>query len=289
MQLDGEVKATRRVGFRLLGFSPEIPADGLDLSVNGVPVFVRGAVWTPPDLVTMAPAETELRALLERVRDAGMNMLRVVGTAAYESATFHDLCDELGILVWQDLMFANLDYPGDDPDFRLGVEREARQVLAGLAGRPSLTVVCGNSEVEQQPAMLGLDPALGRGELWESVLPAIVAEAGADCAYVRSTPCGGVLPFDPGHGLAHYFGVSGYFRPLEDARRAEVRFASECLAFANVPDDVERSGAPPALESRRPARRRHGMGSRRRLGFRRCPRSLPDPALRRRPDPAAPL
>ena len=239
VEVSGKVLATRRVGFRVLGYSPEIPTDGLDLSVNGVPVFVRGAVWTPPDLITMAPAESELRALLERVRDAGMNMLRVVGTAAYESPAFHDLCDELGILVWQDLMFANLDYPGDDPDFRLGAEREARQVLEGLAGRPSLAVLCGNSEVEQQPAMMGLDPSLGRGELWETVLPAIVAESGADCAYVRSTPCGGALPFHPDQGLAHYFGVSGYFRPLEDARRAEVRFASECLAFANVPDHVE--------------------------------------------------
>jgi beta-mannosidase len=239
IELDGQTVATRRVGFRSLTCAADIVTDGLDLHVNGVPVFARGAVWTPPDLVTMAPGSETLRALLERVRDAGMNMLRVVGTGAYESPAFHDLCDELGILVWQDLMFANLDYPGDDPDFRAGVVREAREVLAGLAGRPSLAVVCGNSEVEQQPAMMGLDPALGRGELWESVLPAVVAESGAHCAYVRSTPCGGTLPFHPGRGVTHYFGVSGYFRPVEDARRAEVRFATECLAFANVPDHVE--------------------------------------------------
>jgi beta-mannosidase len=100
-------------------------------------------------------------------------------------------------------------------------------------------VVCGNSEVEQQPAMMGLDPALGRGELWETVLPDVVAESGADCAYVRSTPCGGTLPFHPAEGVTHYFGVSGYFRPVQDARRAAVRFASECLAFANVPDHTD--------------------------------------------------
>ncbi len=239
LKLEGESVARRRVGFRSLSWAADIPRDGLDLAVNGVPVFARGAVWTPSDLVSLAPPEAELRRLLEHVRDAGMNMLRVVGTGAYESAAFHDLCDELGILVWQDLMFANLDYPIADPDFAAAVEREARQVLDGLAGRPSLAVVCGNSEVEQQAAMLGLEPALGRGELWEELMPRVVADSRADCAYVRSTPCGGDLPFHPDVGLAHYFGVSGYFRPLDDARRAEVRFAAECLAFANVPDEVD--------------------------------------------------
>jgi beta-mannosidase len=109
LELDGEPVMTRRVGFRDLSWSPEIAEAGLELRVNGVPLFARGAVWTPPDLIGMAPGAEELRRLLERVRDAGMNMLRIPGTAAYESPRFHDLCDELGILVWQDLMFANLD------------------------------------------------------------------------------------------------------------------------------------------------------------------------------------
>ncbi|MGI8506813.1 MAG: glycoside hydrolase family 2 protein [Solirubrobacteraceae bacterium] len=239
IELAGTRVATRRVGFRSLSWSGEVAEHGLDLQINDVPVFIRGAVWTPADLVSMAPADGDLRALLQRVRDGGMNMLRVVGTGAYEAPAFHDLCDELGILVWQDFMFANLDYPTEDPEFLDVVTREARQVLAGIAGRPSLAVVCGNSEVEQQPAMMGLDPALGRGDLWEEALPRLVSESAADCAYVRSTPCGGDLPFHPAQGVTHYFGVSGYFRPTDDARRAEVRFASECLAFANVPDEVE--------------------------------------------------
>ncbi len=68
-------------------------------------------MWTPIDPIGLAPSEDELRAELNRVRDAGMNMLRLPGTGAYETSAFHDLCDELGILVWQDFMFANLDYP----------------------------------------------------------------------------------------------------------------------------------------------------------------------------------
>jgi beta-mannosidase len=229
----------RAVGFRTLAFAPDIPTSGLDLRVNDVPIFVRGAVWTPMDLVSLAPTARELRRVLETLRDAGMNMLRVVGTGAYESLTFHDLCDELGILVWQDLMFSNLDYPTEDPEFRRLIDREAREEIGRVAGRPSLAVVCGNSEVEQQPAMMGLDPGLGRGPFWEHALPGVVAESGADCAYVRSTPCGGDLPFHPDQGITHYFAVSGYFAEPAAARRSEVRFAAECLAFANVPDVVE--------------------------------------------------
>jgi beta-mannosidase len=236
---DGETVACRRVGFRALGWADDIARDGVDLHVNDVPVWVRGAVWTPPDLVSMAPGEAQLRGLLKHVRDAGMNMVRVVGTGAYESPAFFDCCDELGILVWQDLMFANLDYPVSDPEFREGVLREAGDVLATVAGRACLAVVCGNNEVEQQPAMMGLDPQLGRHSLWDEELAALVQRSGAGCAYVRSTPCGGALPFHANAGVTHYFGVSGYFEPPAAARRADVRFAAECLAFANVPEEVE--------------------------------------------------
>ncbi len=173
-----------------------------------------------------------------------MNMLRLPGTSAYETSTFHDLCDELGILVWQDFMFANFDYPIADEHFRATVTREASDVLGALGGRPSLAVVCGNSEVEQQVAMLGLDPSLGRGELFGELLPGLVRESGVDALYVPSAPCGGELPFRADRGIANYYGVGGYRRPLEDARRAGVRFAAECLAFSNVPCETAGEETP---------------------------------------------
>ncbi|MEA2404420.1 MAG: beta-mannosidase, partial [Thermoleophilaceae bacterium] len=219
----------RRVGFRALDWPEDVESDGLALRVNGASVFARGALWTPVE-------DHELRPTLERVSSAGMNMLRLPGIGVYETDAFHDLCDELGILVWQDFMFANMDYPVADEGFRAAVEAEARQLLASVAGRPSLAVLCGNSEVEQQVAMLGLDPEMGRGELFGELLPSLVRESGAGVPYVPSAPCGGDLPFRPGSGVANYFGVGAYRRPLDDARRAGVRFASECLAFANVPD-----------------------------------------------------
>ncbi len=228
-----------RVGFRALapGAGDHDPAEeGLDLRVNGVSVFARGAIWTPVDPVGLAPAEADLRDALETARAGGLNMVRLAGTGVYESDTFHDLCDELGVLVWQDFMFANLDYPLADDGFRETVEREAADVVGRLAGRPSVAVLCGNSEVEQQAAMLGLDPALGRGELFGELLPAAAEAGGSDAVYLPSAPCGGELPFRTDRGVANYFGVGAYLRPLTDARRAAVRFASECLAFANVPD-----------------------------------------------------
>ena len=222
-----------RVGFRML----EAEGDpGLALSVNGRPIFCRGANLLP-DAIDVDLRGDQLRRLLELVRDAGMNMIRLSGVGVYGSDELYGLCDELGILVWQDFPFASLDYPADDEVFRRAVVHEARGFLASAGGHPALAVLCGNSEVEQQVAMLGLDAGLGRGRLFDEVLPGIARELAVDAEYLPSSPTGGDLPFIPAAGVAHYFGVGAYRRPVNDARRAEVRFASECLAFANVPGD----------------------------------------------------
>ncbi|MHB1570732.1 MAG: glycoside hydrolase family 2 protein, partial [Solirubrobacteraceae bacterium] len=226
-----------RVGFRTIQSPGCVESDGLQLHVNGVPVFVRGAVWTPPDLRAPDCGREILAPILERVVAAGMNMLRVHGTSTYESDAFYELCDELGILVWQDFMFANMDYPDADPSFMAAAQREAGAELQRLGHRPSLAVLCGSSEVDQQVAMLGLDRELAHGPLQRELLPRLVREAELDLPYVPSAPCGPELPFRYDRGVANYFGVGAYLRPLADARLAAVAFASECLAFANVPDD----------------------------------------------------
>jgi beta-mannosidase len=234
----GERIGLGATGFRALSPGPGFDADrdALALAVDGVPVFARGAVWTPV-------GEDDVGPTLRTLRDAGANMVRLPGIGVPETPAFWDACDELGLLVWQDFSFANLDYPIADEAFRARVIDEARALLATVVGRPSLAVLCGNSEVEQQAAMFGVEPALGRGELFGELLPALAREAGADVAYVPSAPCGGALPFHPGTGVANYFGVGGYRRPLSDARTAGVRFAAECLALANVPDGDVAPGA----------------------------------------------
>ncbi|MBK5305576.1 MAG: hypothetical protein JJD92_02695 [Frankiaceae bacterium] len=224
-----------RVGFRTIE-TPELEREGLALKVNGVPVFVRGAVWVPPELGT--GGRDDVPSMLSAVAAGGMNLLRVAGTGCYETADFWAGCDERGILVWQDLMFANFDYPAEDETFAEQVVDEVATVLSGAAGSPSLAVVCGGSEVEQQVAMLGLDPALGRGPLFRELLPDLVRRSGVDAAYVPSSPTGGELPMRPSEGIAHWFGVGGYRRPLADTRGAQVRFAAECLALSNVPGEA---------------------------------------------------
>jgi beta-mannosidase len=99
-----------------------------------------------------------------------------------------------------------------------------------------LAVLCGNSEVSQQAAMLGLPRDLWSNAFFDNDLPAIVSELRPDVRYLVSTPSGGTLPFNVRAGVTHYYGVGAYKRPLEDARRCGVRFATECLAFSHVPD-----------------------------------------------------
>jgi beta-mannosidase len=208
---------------------------GFTVRVNDLPVFCRGACWTNANVTTLQGTPESYRHLLTLARDAGMNMLRIGGTMAYESDAFHDLCDELGIMVWQDFMFSNMDYPAADALFMESVRREATQLLARLRRHPSLAVLCGNSEVEQQAAMLGLDRALWKNALFSGLLPDLCASMLPEVFYSPSSPMGGALPFRVNSGVSHYYGVGAYLRPLDDARRAGVRFTSECLGFANVP------------------------------------------------------
>jgi beta-mannosidase len=222
-----------RVGFRTVALSTT--DGGFGLSVNGVPVFCRGACWTPLDVASLTATPEAYREALLAVRDAGMNMIRVGGTMVYEADDFHDLCDELGIFVWQDFMFANMDYPDQDPAFLAAVEEESRQVLSRLQARPSLAVFCGNSEGEMQAAFWGAPRTLWSSALFTERLPALSESLCPDVPYWPSSASGGGFPNQVNTGTASYYGVGAYLRPLEDARRSEVRFASECLAFANVP------------------------------------------------------
>lgn len=235
-EIDGVSIDLGRTGFRRIAVDRGADGQGFGLIVNDIPVFARGACWTSADPVGLSDAREIYAPLLTRMREAGMNMVRVGGTMLYEGDAFYELCDELGLMVWQDFMFAGFDYPAEDEAFRAGVAREARQFLSRTQGAPSLAVLCGGNETAQQAAMFGLPAATWSSALFDDLLPDIARALRPDVPYVPNTPWGGALPFVPDAGVSHYYGVSAYMRPLDDARRAHVRFASECLCFANVPE-----------------------------------------------------
>lgn len=235
-EIEGQTISLGRVGFRTIEIDRDSDGEGFGLIVNGVPVFCRGALWTNADLIGLPGTREAYEPLIARAREANMNMLRLGGTMTYETRAFYDLCDENGLLVWQDFMLANFDYPAADPVFVDTVRQEARQVLTMIGAAPSLAVLCGGSEVAQQAAMMGLPKAAWSNVIFDEVLASESANARPDVTYVPNTPHGGTLPFEPRRGICHYYGVSAYMRPIEDARSAQVRFAAECLGFANVPD-----------------------------------------------------
>ncbi|MBB5277369.1 beta-mannosidase [Rhizobium rosettiformans] len=235
LAIDGRLHSLGLVGFRRIEVDHDEDGKGFGLKVNGVPVFCRGAVWTNADILRLPGTAEAYAPWLALAAEANMNMIRIGGTMTYETADFFRLCDRLGIMVWQDLMFANFDYPTSDEAFARKAVSEVDMLLGRLQGHPSLAVVAGGSEVFQQGAMLGLPERIWKGEFFTDALAHVVRDRRPDVAYVPNSPYGGSMPFVPNEGVGHYYGVGAYQRPLEDARRAKVRFAAECLAFAHVP------------------------------------------------------
>ncbi|HYE13255.1 MAG TPA: hypothetical protein VD968_02315, partial [Pyrinomonadaceae bacterium] len=176
-------EAATRVGLRTLELrqKPDEWGKSFEFVVNGVPVFARGGNWIPADSFPTRVTRERYRELLTSARDANMNMLRVWGGGIYEADDFYDLCDELGLLVWQDFMFACSMYPGDR-EFLDNVRAEAVDNIKRLRNHPSIVLWCGNNEVETAWQHWGWKQSLP-AKLWDDylklfhgVLPEAVAE-----------------------------------------------------------------------------------------------------------------
>ena len=182
-----------RVGFRTVTLSTEPDPHGTEfvLAVNGQPVYVKGANWIPDDaLVTRLTAAT-YRAGVQDAVDAGMNLLRVWGGGMYESEHFYAACDELGVLVWQDFLFACAAYSEDEP-LRSEVEAEAREAVTRLSSHASLVLWNGNNEniwgyVEWNWRTSLAGRSWGDGYYTE-LLPAVVAELDPRTPYSPGSP-----------------------------------------------------------------------------------------------------
>lgn len=173
----------RRASFRV----PEY-----ELVIDGRSVFSKGANWIPEGLWPRDRSPERVRARLAQAKAAGMNMIRVWGGGRYESDAFYDACDELGLWVWQDFMFACGAYPEEEP-WRSLIEAEARHQVARLASHPCVVVWCGGNENHWAMDSWGFGARLKPGQTWgrslyHDLLPRIVAELSPHTPYVPDSP-----------------------------------------------------------------------------------------------------
>lgn len=201
----------RRVGFRTaaLDTRPDSGGSRFELHVNGALLPVRGANWIPDDCFPSRVTRERLRDRLTQAIGAGINLLRIWGGGTYESEDLYELCDELGIAVWQDFLFACATYP-EDEHTAAEVEAEARDNVERLMPHPSLVLWNGNNEniwgFEDWDWKEGVaGRAWGLGYYLE-LLPRVVAEVDPSRPYWPGSPYSGsteIHPNDPDHGTMH--------------------------------------------------------------------------------------
>ncbi|KAI0073012.1 glycoside hydrolase [Panus rudis PR-1116 ss-1] len=233
-------EVSRRTGFRRI----ELIQEELEESdrygkgntflfdVNGVRMFMGGSNWIPTDsFLTMITPE-RYRAWLTLLKEGNQNMVRLWGGGVYEPEIFYDICDELGILVWQDFQFACGVYPAHE-SFLENVRKEAEDTIKRLGRHPCMAIFCGNNEDYQQVLQWGDVEDLPARKIYEDVLPNAVSQFSSTTPptpYHRGSPYGGKGwdTADPTVGDIHQWDVwAGKERPWQDYWKMGGRFVSE--------------------------------------------------------------
>lgn len=222
------------------------------VELNGVPVFAKGANYIPNDNFLPRVGPEKYLQIVQSAAQANMNMLRVWGGGIYENDHFYNLCDEYGILIWHDFMFACAMYPSDDA-FIENVKQEAIQNIRRLRNHPCLALWCGNNEIDmgwsheigdpwgwkkdfsaQQVAQMWHDYK----KLFHEILPELVARYAPNTFYWPSSPLAGLderSTYESASGDMHYWGVWHGLHPFEDFKRYIGRFVSE-YGFQSFPE-----------------------------------------------------
>lgn len=235
---------TKRIGLRTLTISQEKDEWGNEFAfcVNGVKIFTRGGNYIPDDCLYTRITEKKLDYILESCRRAHFNCVRVWGGGYYPSDTFYDLCDEKGLIVWQDLMYACNVYDVTDA-FAENCRQETYDNVRRLRHHASLGLWCGNNEIESAWDHWGdfqkETPYLRADyiRLFEEVLPKAVQEADGETFYWHSSPSSGGCfdnPDDANRGDTHYWDVWHGQKPFTDYRKYFFRFCSE-FGFQSFP------------------------------------------------------
>lgn len=218
--------------------------------VNGIPIFAKGANVIPFDSFPSRVTPERYRQILTAARDANMNMVREWGGGIYESDDFYDICDELGLMVWQEFMFGGDMVPGDLA-FQQNVREEATQQVKRLRDHPSIVLWCGNNEIEAGwvtwADRLSFKESITppqRDRVWEDyvvlfhdILKSVVEQNAESTPYWPSSPSANFEepPSSEDNGDMHYWDVWHGLKPIEDYNQQNPRFMSE-FGFQSFPE-----------------------------------------------------
>jgi beta-mannosidase len=235
----------RKVGLRKLEVVNQSDETGTSLffRVNGLDIFCKGANWIPADALPARITRDRIRRLLEEAVVANMNMIRVWGGGFYEFDDFYDACDELGILVWQDMMFSCSQYPSTR-EFLEIVDAEIRYQVKRLASRPSIALWCGDNEIIgslnwYEESRKNRDRYLVNYDRLNRAIEHAVSESDPDRRFWPSSPCSGALDYgdawhDDSKGDMHFWSVWHEGKDFEHYYTVKPRFCSE-FGFQSFP------------------------------------------------------
>ena len=245
-------QAKVRTGLRslVLRREPDHWGRSMEFVINGIPIFGKGADVIPFDSFPTRVTESAYRQILESARDANMNMVREWGGGIYEMDDFYNICDELGLIIWQDFMFGGDMYPGD-AEFLDSVRQEAIDQVKRLRNHPSIVIWCGNNEVEtgwihwgdRQQFKAAVGPRTAE-KVWQDymvlfnrVLPDVIVEYGQPVPYWPSSPSANFEDEPDGQriGDMHYWQVWHALAPIENYKQQLPRFMTE-YGFQSFPE-----------------------------------------------------
>lgn len=223
---------------------PDDKGSSFYFKVNGTPMYAKGANYIPQDNFLARVTKERYQHIIRSAAQANMNMIRVWGGGIYEEDLFYQLCDEYGIMVWQDFMFSCSMYPGF-PQFLENVKEEAIQNVKRLRNHPSIALWCGNNELEMiwagrrwkeaRESVYSDELMSAYNQVFNDILPSVVAKHHAGIFYWPSSPRSGVAPKQNlTHGDYHYWGVWWGKEPFERYENVVPRFMSE-FGFQSFP------------------------------------------------------
>lgn len=224
--------------------TPDDAGAGFHIDINDRAVFMRGANWIPADALPQRGTPQRTRELLQSAVDANMNMIRVWGGGQYEADWFYELCDELGIMIWQDFMFSCNHYPAADPEWLNLVRVEARQQVRRLSVYASVVLWCGDNELVGALNWWDVtrdnrDRYLANYVRLNHAIEEIVEEELSDTDFWPSSPSVGRLDYGDGWkndaaGDMHFWDVWHEAKPFSAYQDIHPRFCSE-FGFQSFP------------------------------------------------------